>query len=51
MNSLEQLYRLQDRILFVRERVRERDTVPPISSRWTGNTAKKSKPSRSSRRA
>jgi len=28
MNSLEQLYRLQDRILFVRERVRERDTVP-----------------------
>jgi predicted nucleic acid-binding Zn-ribbon protein len=28
MNSLEQLYRLQDRILFVRDRVRERDTVP-----------------------
>ncbi len=28
MNSLEQLYRLQDRIQFVRERVRERDTVP-----------------------
>ena len=25
---LEQLYRLQDRILFVRERVRQRDTVP-----------------------
>ncbi len=25
---LDQLYRLQDRILFVRERVRERDTVP-----------------------
>ena len=28
MTALDQLYRLQDRILFVKERVRERDTVP-----------------------
>ena len=28
MTALDQLYRLQDRILFVRDRMRERDTVP-----------------------